>query len=96
MNLLTVIAKGIVSAGDVGVPKVDASESTVSGIVSAVLMVIGAVAVIFIVLGGIKYSMSQGDSGSIQKAKDTILFAVIGLVIAMVAFAIVNFVVGRF
>ena len=65
----------------------------VQNIVSAIIVVIGIVAVIFIVVGGIQYITSSGDAAKTKKAKDTILYACIGLVIAALAFAIVNFVI---
>jgi hypothetical protein len=54
------------------------------------------VAVIMIVVGGVRYTTSNGDSASIKSAKDTILYACVGLVVAIMSFSIVNFVVGRF
>jgi len=65
-------------------------------IVNVLLFILGAVAVVMIVIGGIRYSISQGDSGAITSAKNTILYAVIGLVVAILAYAIVNFVVQQF
>ena len=65
-------------------------------IVNIMLFILGAIAVIMIVIGGIKYTTSNGDSSSITSAKNTILYAVVGLIIAVMAFAIVNFVVTSF
>ena len=65
-------------------------------IINILLYVIGAIAVIMIVVGGIKYTISNGDSAQIKSAKDTILYAVVGLVVALLAYAIVNFVVDAF
>ena len=65
-------------------------------IVNVLLYILGAIAVIMIVIGGIKYTYSNGDSSSVQSAKNTILYAVVGLVIAIMAFAIVNFVITQF
>lgn len=56
----------------------------------------GSIAVIFIIMGGIQYITSQGDPGHITKAKNTILYAVMGLVAVLVSFAIVSFVIARF
>ena len=67
--------------------------NTIVGILNGIVSAIAIVAVIFIVIGGINYITSQGDPGKTKKAKDTILYAVIGLVIAALAFAIVNFVI---
>ena len=68
-------------------------EEVIVNIVSGIVGVLALVAVIFIVVGGINYMTSQGDPGKVKKAKDTILYAVIGLIIAVLAFAIVNFVI---
>lgn len=65
-------------------------------IVNVLLFILGAVAVIMIVIGGIRYTISQGDSNAITSAKNTILYAVIGLVVALLAYAIVNFVIAQF
>ena len=47
-----------------------------------------------IIIGGINYALSQGDPGKVKKAKDTILYGIIGLVVALLAFAIVQFVLS--
>jgi len=65
-------------------------------IINILLFLIGAVSVIMIIIGGIRYVLSGGDSTQITGAKNTILYAVIGLVVALLAYAIVNFVVTRF
>lgn len=65
---------------------------TVRVVISVILGVLGMVAVVMIVLGGVNYTTSQGDPGKVKKAKDTIMYGIIGLVVAMLAFAIVNFV----
>ena len=55
-------------------------------------ILIGAVSVIMIIVGGLRYVVSNGDSKAITAAKDTILYAIVGVVVAIVAFAIVQFV----
>lgn len=74
----------------------DRVDSTVTNVINILLYVIGVISVIMIVVGGIKYSLSNGDSSAITSAKNTIMYAVIGLVVAIMAFAIVNFVINRF
>ena len=69
-------------------------NNIVNTIINTVIFVIGMVAVIMIILGGISYATSQGDAAKVKKGKDTILYGIIGLVIAILAFAIVNFVLG--
>ena len=63
-------------------------------VINVLLSVIGVVAVLVIILGGVQYTTSLGDAGKVKKAKDTIMYGIIGLVIALLAFAIVNFVLG--
>ena len=67
----------------------------VQGIINAVIGALGIVAVIVIIIGGINYMTSSGDAGKVKKAKDTILYGVIGLVVCVLAFAIVNFVISN-
>ena len=76
--------------------KVDNAFDKVRSILNVVFMVIGIVAVIMIVAGGIFMMTSSGDPGKIKRAKDTIIYSIVGLVITLLAFAIVNFVVGLF
>ncbi len=61
-------------------------------ILDILLRVAGLVAVIFIIYGGIKYITSEGDPGATKKAQETIIGAVIGLVIAVIAAAVVSFI----
>ena len=63
-----------------------------STIINVALALIAFVAVAFIIIAGVQFTTSQGDPGKIAKAKHTIMYAVIGLVVALLAFAIVNFV----
>jgi len=71
-------------------------SQVVKTIVNVLLYVIGVVAVIVIIIGGIRYTTSGGNAASVSAAKNTILYAVIGLVVALLAYAIVNFVIGVF
>lgn len=70
--------------------------SRVWTVVSMALGLLGGIAVIMIVIGGIKFATSQGDSSQIASAKKTILFSVIGLVVAMLSSAIVLLVQNYF
>lgn len=65
----------------------------ITNIINVLLFLIGVISVIFIILGGIRFVTSQGDASQVSSARNTILYAVIGLVVAMMAFAIVNWVV---
>ena len=63
-------------------------------VTNTILYIVGIIAVIMLIIGGIRYVVSGGDSKKVTDAKNTILYAIIGLVIAFLAFAIVNFVVS--
>ncbi len=64
-------------------------------VANIMLFIVGAVAVIMLIIGGIRYVISNGDSTAISGAKNTILYAIIGIVVAFLAFAAVNFVTGQ-
>ena len=64
-------------------------------VINVVLGVVGFIAVAMIIIGGISFTTSQGDTAKTTKARNTILYGVIGLVIALLAFAIVNFVLSN-
>lgn len=66
--------------------------TVVNTIINVALGVIGLIAVVMIILGGVQYTTSSGDAARVKKAKDTIMYGIIGLVVALLAFAIVNFV----
>lgn len=83
-------------ANTLGLPRVAANDATFGNIVGAVFVFTGAWALLFIIIGAVRYSASAGDQGLINKAKDTILYAVIGLAVSVLAFTIVQFVLGRF
>lgn len=76
--------------------KDDSVQGPVQTVISTLLVVIGIVAVIMIIIGGIRYTLSNGDASQIKSAKDTVLYSVVGLIVAMLAYAIVNFVVRQF
>lgn len=73
-------------------PGASADKSKITDVINVALTILGSVAVLIIVLGGIQYILSRGESNQVSKAKDTILYAVIGLIITMMAGVIVNFV----
>lgn len=67
---------------------------TVNQIINIVIGVIGFAAVAMTIYGGVQYTTSTGDPGKVKKAKDTIMYGIVGLVVAILAFAIVNFVLS--
>ena len=69
--------------------------NTIVDIINAVIGILGLVCVVVMIIGGVNYMTSSGDAGKVKKAKDTILYGVIGLVVCVLAFAIVNFVIDN-
>jgi hypothetical protein len=68
----------------------------IEDVINLLLYIIGIASVLVIIIGGIRYVVSGGDPSAITSAKNTIIYAVIGLVVAVLSYAIVNFVLGRF
>lgn len=71
----------------------DSLVENVTNILNGVIGVLGLVCVVVIIIGGVNYMTSAGDAGKVKKAKDTILYGIIGLIVCILAFAIVNFVI---
>lgn len=69
-------------------------DDTVKNAINIISMVVGMVAIIMIVVGGLKYVTSQGDSSGVASAKNTIIYAVVGIIIVTLAQVIVRFVIG--
>ncbi|MDZ7744457.1 MAG: pilin [Candidatus Saccharibacteria bacterium] len=75
------------------------AEERVSDLIQLVInifsLVVGVVSVIMIIIGGLKYIISGGDAGNVTGAKNTILYAIVGLVVVALAQIIVRFVLGQ-
>lgn len=76
-------------------PHTGATTSTIKTVLSVTFGIIGGLALLFVTIGGFRYVISQGDAQSVSKAKNTILYALVGLVVAIAAETIVTFVVGK-
>ncbi len=70
-------------------------DNIITTVINIVSIIVGIVAVIMIIIGGFKYITSNGDSGAVSGAKNTILYAIVGLVVVALAQIIVRFVVNR-
>ncbi len=89
------IQDGINSAKGDDVPsQLFGDGSIFTTIVNILLFIIGALSVVMLIWGGIRYTTSGGSSSAVTSAKNTIMYAIIGLVVAFLAFAIVNWVLG--
>ena len=65
-----------------------------SRLTNTILLIVGLISVIMLVYGGLRYILSGGDSKKVTDAKNTILYAIIGLIISLLAYAIVHFVLN--
>lgn len=74
-------------------PSVPADQSTLQTLFTIFFVIIGAVAVLLILIAAFKYLFSQGDPQKTASAKNTIIHAAIGLIIAAMAFVIVSYVI---
>ena len=86
---------GIPPVQPVDEPNNNDLQGNVIAILNAVIGVLSFVCVVVIIIGGVTYMTSSGDTSKVKKAKDTILYGVIGLVVCVLAFAIVNFVISN-
>ena len=68
---------------------------TIKSVGNILVFLVGSISVLMIIIGGVRYTLSGGDQGSLTSAKNTILYAVVGLVVAVAAYAIINFVLSN-
>lgn len=73
----------------------EAVDNIISTVINVFSLVVGVISVVMIIVGGLKYITSGGDSGNVSGAKNTILYAIIGLVVVALAQVIVRFVLGQ-
>ena len=88
-----ILAQIDVKRNEVGIPDNPLGQANLQSALQLVFGLAGAMAFIIIVLGGLKYVLSQGQPQETAKAKDTVLYAVIGLVVCIFAFSLVTFVI---
>jgi len=69
-------------------------DGVITAITNVLLFIIGALSVIMLIIGGLRYVISGGNSTAVTAAKNTILYAIVGLVIAFLAFAAINFIIN--
>lgn len=86
---------GGADGSDINLPQVGATTDTLKNLMVFVFGIIIVVSIIYIIIGGIQLIISTGDPQKIAKARMTILYSVVGLVIAVSAEVIVMFVLGR-
>lgn len=86
--------QGLCNENDTGLTNVAANPAQLQDIMAIVFGIIGAVALVFVIIGGINFITSQGNPDAVSKARQTIIYAIIGLLAAISAEAIIIFVIG--
>jgi hypothetical protein len=94
-NLEFVVPEGGCETDASGNTAAERVDEIVSQVINILSLAVGVVAVIMIIVGGLRYITSGGDSGNVTGAKNTILYAVVGLIVVALAQVIVRFVVDR-
>lgn len=89
------VKKGADMTNSGGSAKQDLPD-VITTIINVMLFIAGALAVIMIIYGGIRYITAHGDEKQVKVAKDTIVYSVAGLIIAILAYALVTFIFDRF
>lgn len=93
----TLLAKTTIDASQVGIPNTGVSENTLlESVLSLVFFFFGIVATLTIIFAGIMYVTSEGNADKAKRAKNAILYGVVGLVVTLLAFSIVGFILNWF
>lgn len=85
----------LLDANQLNIPKTNAG-STFTGLLGITYWIAGVIAVIVIIVAGFMYVTSGGDAAKVVKAKNAILYAVVGLIVIILAFVITGFITGSF
>ncbi|HEY8886511.1 MAG TPA: hypothetical protein VIM31_03385 [Candidatus Microsaccharimonas sp.] len=70
------------------------SDGIITTVTNILLFIVGALSVIMLIIGGLRYVISGGNSTAVTAAKNTVLYAIVGLVISFLAYAAINFVIN--
>ena len=89
------LAESIIPPDQINIPQKAVTNSTVENVMRIVFGTLGAIALIIIIIAGIKFMTSQGNPEALAKARNTIIYAAVGLAVAIGAYSIVTFVIGR-
>jgi cellulose synthase/poly-beta-1,6-N-acetylglucosamine synthase-like glycosyltransferase len=96
MNSLLLAAISL-SPTDVGLPTSTGSiTDIILNVIKLLLALIGALSVIFIIIGGIQMVSAAGNPKNFARGRETLLYAVVGIIVALGAYGIVSFIGGAF
>ena len=88
INLLA----ALITRDELPIPKVDLTQNTFANVLQIVFGLAGGIALLVIARSAFRYVISQGEPQKIAKEKDAIIYAIVGLVICIIAFNVVSFV----
>ena len=77
-----------------GVATIDCIPPLIANLIYWLILLVGTIAVVFIIVGGIRFIISGGDAKKLDQAKKTISFSVLGLLLVFLSFFIINFIAG--
>lgn len=90
------VCAGIKATGGSCDSSSDLTTKTIPTVIKTMLFFVGILAVIMIIFSGIRYITAHGDKAQIQGATQTLIYSIVGLVVAILAYAIVSFVTSIF
>jgi hypothetical protein len=94
MNLVTWVRFAAEKIDLAPLPNAHANSAAIDTVIQIAIVIIGALSVLFITIGGLRYIIAQGDPQATAKAKGTIIYALVGILVAIVAQGLVIFVLG--
>lgn len=95
-HIQVLFADLILKANDIHAPTSAANDSALKSALATAYVWAGIICVLMVIIGGVRYTVSNGDSSGIQSAKNTILYALAGLVIVLAAAGITQLILGKF
>ncbi len=84
----------LLSKWTVDIPK-STPDSTLNSLISGVFILVGIIAVMTLIVGGLQFMLANGDANKIKRSRQAILYAIIGLVVAVSAYSIMEFVLNH-
>lgn len=92
IKIFSAIGDKLGTRDDLGIPNQGLETANVTTFLNSIYMIVGFIAVLMIIIGGISYITSSGDAAKATKAKNTIIYSAIGVAVIMLAFVITGFV----
>ncbi len=94
-RLLNILAQIDINEGEIDIPKTDVQQNNVQNVLQLVFGTLAAIAILIITISGLYFVLSRGNPEKSNRARNAIIYASIGLLVSVLASAIVRFVVGR-